>query len=67
MQWHCKHAFLTTEMLFSAWSVPRGYKLDNENRLSQSSFETPACQDMSLGAEELELSRFPVLAVTTGN
>jgi hypothetical protein len=36
--------------VFSVRSVPRGYKKDNENRLS----ETPACQDVSLGAEELK-------------
>jgi hypothetical protein len=31
--------------------VPRGYKKDKEDRLRQWSFETPACQDMSLGEE----------------
>jgi hypothetical protein len=39
--------------VFSVRSVPRGYKQDKEFRLSQLSSETPACQDMSLGAEEL--------------
>jgi hypothetical protein len=34
-------------------SVPRGYKKDKEDRLSWFSFEKPACQDMNLGAEEL--------------
>jgi hypothetical protein len=34
-------------------SVPRGYEKNKEDRLRQLSFETPACQDMSLGAEEL--------------
>jgi hypothetical protein len=43
----------TTEQLFSVRSVLRGYKNDKEDRLSQLSLETPACQDMSLGAEEL--------------
>jgi hypothetical protein len=43
----------TIEELFSVRSVPRGYKKDKEDRLSQLSFETPGCQDMSLGAEEL--------------
>jgi hypothetical protein len=41
------------EDLFSVRSVPRGYKKDKEDRVSQLNFETPACQDMSLGAEEL--------------
>jgi hypothetical protein len=31
----------------------QGYKKDKEDRLSQLSLETPACQDMNLGAEEL--------------
>jgi hypothetical protein len=39
--------------VFSVRSVPRGYKKDKEDRLRQLNFETPACQDMSLGAEEL--------------
>jgi hypothetical protein len=39
--------------VFSLQSVPRGYKKDKEGRLSQLSFETPACHDMSLGAEDL--------------
>jgi hypothetical protein len=30
-----------------------GYKKDKEDRLSPLSFETPACQNMSFGAEEL--------------
>jgi hypothetical protein len=52
-----KHASLTTEAVFSAWSVRSGYKeafnwaAHNINRVV--SFETPACRDMSLGAEEL--------------
>jgi hypothetical protein len=49
--------------VFSAWSLPRSYKKDKEDRLSQLSFETPACQDMSLGAEELQLNRVSKLAV----
>jgi hypothetical protein len=53
--------------VFSAWSVPRGYKKDIEDRLSQLGFETPACQDMSLGAGELELGRVRELAVAAGN
>jgi hypothetical protein len=39
--------------LFSVRSVGRGCKKDKEDRSSQLSFEMPACQDMSLGAEEL--------------
>jgi hypothetical protein len=50
---------------FSAWSVERGYKKDREDRLSQLSFETPACQDICLGAELLseELREFLEMAV----
>jgi hypothetical protein len=39
--------------VFSSWSVPRDYKKDEENRSSLLSFETPACHDMGLVAEEL--------------
>jgi hypothetical protein len=39
--------------VFSVWSVPRVYKKDKEDRLSQLSFGTPACQNMSLRAHEL--------------
>jgi hypothetical protein len=53
--------------VFSVWSVQSGYKEDKEDRLSWSSIETPACQDMSLGAEELELGRVPELVVAAGN
>jgi hypothetical protein len=38
--------------VFSVWSVPRGYKKDKVNRLSQLSFETPACQGVNLKAVE---------------
>jgi hypothetical protein len=41
------------EVVFSVRSVPRCYKKDKEDRLSKFSFETPACQYMSLEAEEL--------------
>jgi hypothetical protein len=34
-------------------SLRRGYGKDKEDTLSQLSFETPACRDMNLGAEEL--------------
>jgi hypothetical protein len=39
--------------VFSVLSGSRGYKMDKDDRLSRLSFETPACQDMSLKAEEL--------------
>jgi hypothetical protein len=39
--------------VFSVRSVSRGYRNDKEDRLSQLSFEPLACQDVSLGAEEL--------------
>jgi hypothetical protein len=47
-----------TEVVFSAQSVQSGYKEEfrswqQQQRREESSFETPACQDMSLGAEEL--------------
>jgi hypothetical protein len=40
------------EAVFSVQFMPRGYKKDKEDKLSQLSFETPACQDISLGAVE---------------
>jgi hypothetical protein len=36
--------------MFYMRSVPRSHKKDKEDRLNQLSFETPACQDVSLGA-----------------
>jgi hypothetical protein len=39
--------------VFSMRSVPRGYKEAKKAVLSQLSFETPACQAMSLGTKEL--------------
>jgi hypothetical protein len=36
----------------AAFSVPKGYKKDKEDRLSQSSFEMPACYDVSLRADK---------------
>jgi hypothetical protein len=67
MQRRYEHSVSTIGRLYSAWSVPRGYKKGKEDRLSQFGFETLACQDMSLRAEELELSRVPELAVAVGN
>jgi hypothetical protein len=37
--------------VFSVRSVPRCYKKGKADHLSQLIYETPACQDMSLGAE----------------
>jgi hypothetical protein len=51
-----KHASLTIDAVLSAWSVQSGYKevfVSVEQYRTESSFETPACQDMGLGAEEL--------------
>jgi hypothetical protein len=56
-----KHASLTIEAVFSAWSVQSGYKevLSSIEQYitgvesEESSFETPACRDMNLGAEKL--------------
>jgi hypothetical protein len=39
--------------VISLQSVPRGYKKDKGDHSRQLSFEMPACQDRSLGAEEL--------------
>jgi hypothetical protein len=39
--------------VFFAWSVPRGYNKDKEDRLRQLSIVMPGCRDMNLGAEEL--------------
>jgi hypothetical protein len=43
----------TIEELFSVRSVPKGYKKDKEDRLSQLRIETPAFQYTILEAEEL--------------
>jgi hypothetical protein len=50
-----KHAFLTIEAVFSVGSLQSGYKkvFSSTKWNEESSFDTPACQDMSLGAEEL--------------
>jgi hypothetical protein len=51
-----KHVSLTRVATFSAWSVQSVYKevfRNIEQDGTESSFETPACQNMSLGAEEL--------------
>jgi hypothetical protein len=42
-----------TGVVLSVRSVLRCYKKDKEDNLSQLSFETPTCQDMSFGAEKL--------------
>jgi hypothetical protein len=43
----------SSRAVFSVRSGLRRYEKDKQDRLSQSSFETPVCQDISLGAEEL--------------
>jgi hypothetical protein len=56
-----KHTFLIIEAVFSVWSVQSDYKevfgcteqYRREESREESSFGTPACQVMSLGAEEL--------------
>jgi hypothetical protein len=50
-QWISKHAFLTMEAVFSAWSVRSGYTevFSSIERSEESSLETPACRDMILG------------------
>jgi hypothetical protein len=50
-----KHTSLTIEAVFSAWSVQNGYKevFSGIKWSEESSFETPAYQDIGLGAEEL--------------
>jgi hypothetical protein len=52
MQERCKHAFSTREAVFSAWSLQSTYKEQFSREEITSSFETPAYQGMSLGAEE---------------
>jgi hypothetical protein len=47
------HLLYNREAVFSAWSLPKGSKKNKEDRLSQLSFETPACQDIRLGAADL--------------
>jgi hypothetical protein len=48
-----KNSVKNKGVVFSVWSMPRGYKKYIEDRLNQLSFQTPACQYMNLGAEEL--------------
>jgi hypothetical protein len=40
--------------------MSRSYKKDKGDHLSQLNYEMLTCQDMSLGAEELELREFTV-------
>jgi hypothetical protein len=66
-----QHAYLTIEAVFSAWSVQSGYKEvfisieQNSSRVvsEESSFGTLACQDMSLGEEDLSWVESSELAV----
>jgi hypothetical protein len=55
-----------SETVFLVPSVESGYKGEFSWE-SQFSFKVPACQDMGLGAEKLELSRVPELAVSGGS
>jgi hypothetical protein len=57
-----KHASLTIESVFYVWPMQSGYKEEFRSwqehyraavQIEESSFEAPACRDMSLGAEEL--------------
>jgi hypothetical protein len=50
-----KHDSSKIEAVFSASSLQSGYKevFSIEQYRTESSFETPACRDMSLGSEEL--------------
>jgi hypothetical protein len=41
------------KVVFSVRSMSTAYKKDKEDRLSRLNFETPACQDMGLGVEQL--------------
>jgi hypothetical protein len=64
MQRRCEHTFPTREGLFSAWSVRSGYKEEfSWEELVESSFGTPACRDMSLGADKLNWDESSELAV----
>jgi hypothetical protein len=52
-------------VVFAVQSAPRDYKKDKQVRLSRLSLKTPACQDMSLGAEELNWgTEAPELLIT---
>jgi hypothetical protein len=62
MQQISKHTSLTTEAAFSMSSMQSGYK-EVFSSIELSSFEMPACQDMSLGAEELNSVESLELAV----
>jgi hypothetical protein len=55
MQRRCKHVFPTTKSLCFLRGPCKVVikKSSFEQRKVESSFETPACLDMSLGAEEL--------------
>jgi hypothetical protein len=62
MQQISKYGSLTTEAVFSVWSMQSSYK-EVFSSIELSSFEMPACQDMSLGAEELNSVKSSELAV----
>jgi hypothetical protein len=62
-QWISKHASLTIEAVFFVGSVQSGYKEVLGKKVVDSTLETPACQDMSLGAEELNWVESSEIAV----
>jgi hypothetical protein len=65
MQRRCKHAFSTVESLWFLRGLCKVVvkKISFERSPVDSSFETPACQDMRQGAEELNWVESSELAV----
>jgi hypothetical protein len=63
MQRRCKHVFSTIDRLCFLRSPCRG--VIKRQRMSSElvEFETPACQDGSLGAEEMNLVEYSALVV----
>jgi hypothetical protein len=49
--------------VFSAWSVPRGYKKDKKDRLSRVEFRDASLPGYELGSRGIELSLVPELSV----
>jgi hypothetical protein len=67
MQRHCKHTFPIIERLCFLRGPCKVVIKNSSVEKSQSSLETLACRDMSLEAEELELTGIPELTVAAGN
>jgi hypothetical protein len=63
MQRHCKQAFPIIERLCFLRGPCKVVAKKSSVEKSQSSFETAACQDMSVGAEELNCVESSELAV----